>query len=735
MAVTQPMKATTRRVLFGVNALVQAALATAVVVLIVWAGGRFKWPSAWADWTSSGVNSLSPRTLQLLKGLDQNIRITCLFAEPDRERDRIGTKRYREMQDLLALYDSAGGARVSTYIIEPTLEQARTDELLQRLVALPAYRDEARAHVVALEAFTTLNEDIKRLAAADFQRAGELVGSDDPLNQSRAFNIIRSHWQSLLEQADDMVTGINDLTGREVPRYGQAVDAVREYLPDVRLRLEDVAGWLGGDGLKTPGLTEELRAFFEQTPARYADVLARATALLADTENLKDLQLEQLHSSLTRWRSGPPVLVENEHEARVVSFWELWQPPRDGSLPVGPDGDDRMFHGEAAISSALLQLVQQDKTAVIFTYYGGESPIRPDFSRMNPMMMRQMPTAPYQRLAELLEKNNFVTAEWDVSQQPAPPATDDAGRRIYLVFPPEPPEQPNPMQPAPQAGMTPDDRQRVVDALAESGMALMLAGWLPPTSPIPGFGTPYEYAGYLKSNWGIEVLSDYLAIQFTPHPEKPGWWLPTRNQPLVIATDWTARLTDHPISKPSQADRAGFRLSCPLRLVPEDERPAGVQLAALAEVMPTADVWAVQNVQRIDEQLRVNQAVKPDAGDVAAPFPLAVAAEHEDGRKLVVFSSVEFAADAVAMASGLRQVGNAFVLGRLYPANTDIVLNALHWLTGEADRIAVGPREGDMPRLGDLDERWAARLPWFLVGIWPAAALVVGLGVWLVRRR
>ena len=111
------------------------------------------------------------------------------------------------------------------------------------------------------------------------------------------------------------------------------------------------------------------------------------------------------------------------------------------------------------------------------------------------------------------------------------------------------------------------------------------AGWLPPTSPIPGFGTPYEYAGYLKSNWGIEVLSDYLAIQFAPHPEKPGWWLPTRNQPLVIATDWTARLTDHPISKPSQADRAGFRLSCPLRLVPEDERPAGVQIAGAGLVL------------------------------------------------------------------------------------------------------------------------------------------------------
>ena len=100
-----------------------------------------------------------------------------------------------------------------------------------------------------------------------------------------------------------------------------------------------------------------------------------------------------------------------------------------------------------------------------------------------------------------------------------------------------------------------------------------------------------------------------------------------------------------------------------------------------------------------------------------------------------MFSSEHFAEDSFAQASGLQQRGNSLVLGPLYPANSDLLINALHWLTGEADRIAVGPRKGDVPRLTGLTEAWSARMPWILVGVWPALALVAGLGVWLVRRK
>jgi hypothetical protein len=744
MAMNGAMDAPRRRLVFGVNVVVQAVLAGVVVVGAIWLAGRF---NLRADLTGTGRNSLSSQTVQLLRGLDQNIRITAVFAEPDK-RDELGQKRRRAIRDLLDLYEQAGGARVSTYLLDPSLEKAQTDKLLQRLIELPAYKDEARPHQEALEKFAGVNAQIQTLTSREYARLEELVQGDAQLSRSRNLAIIRMNVRRLVEGTQDILQQIEDLRKSEIPRLGQAVREVRDCLTNVELALQNASTWMSGEGLSTPGLTAELRTFFEESRSRYEPVLAEIRGLLDRTKDLKDVKVEELYNGLTRWRTSPPVLVENEREARVIPFWDIWVPPSDPSAPVGPEGEDRTFAGESAVSSAILQLTQTEKTAVVFTRYGGSPLLRPDFSQMNPMMMQQMPRAPCQDLNQLLQKANFLTEEWDVSQQKTPPVVEGAARTIYLVLPPEPPPQPDPRRPSPQAGMTAEDRKIVLDAVHTSGLAVFLTGWMPPPSPLPGARGNYEFADYLKSQWGVKVEYDHLTLQFAPHPEKPGQWVPAGRQPQLITTDEAVRLTDHPIGAPLQADRAGFALVAPLRLVAAESRPAGLKIDVVAEVRPTTDVWACGDLYSIEEQLKRDQGVRRGSEDIAAPFPIAVAAEKPpeaaqsgastqkaEPQRLVVFSSVHFATDALAQASGLQQVGNKLLLGPLYPANSDLLVNALHWLTGEANRIAVGPRRGELPRLRDLNEAWAARLPWLLVGLWPGVALVAGVGVWLVRRR
>lgn len=736
MAVSATTNAARRRFVYGVNAILQIILAGVLVVGVVWLAGRFKLQ---ADTTRTGVNSLSPQTRQLLRNLDQNIRITAVFAEPDK-RDALGQKRRRAIRDLLDLYDSAGGARVSTYLLDPSLQKMETDKVLKRLTELPAYKDEARPHAEALAKFTPLNESIRALAGGDFQRIEELLKDAPELARNRNLAIVRNNLRLVAREAEGIGEDLEDLKKGEIPRYGEAVRKVREYLNTVELMLRDASKWIEGDALALPGLTAELGTYFEQAPSRYQPVLVQITELLSATNDLKDVELEEVHRGLTRWQTYPPVLVESDREARVLSFWEVWPLITDPNAPLGPEGDDREFAGEAAISSAVLQLTQKEKTAVIFTRYGGESPITPpDFSRAN-LMMQQLPRAPYGMLNALLEKANFVTADWDLSLQKEPPEVEDAARRIYVVFPPEPPPRPNPMQPSPQPAMTPEDRQIVLDAVQASGMAVFLTGWVAPLSPLPGMTGTYEYADYLKTTWGVDVQASYLTLHFTPHPEKPGWWVPASREPSMLTTDEVLRFTDHPIAKPVKTDRAGLVLVAPLKIVPVDSADdstagAGVKAEAVAEVRPTEDVWAVQDLRRLDEEWKRNQGFRRRDTDLRPPFPVAVAATSNAGQKVVVFSSKPFASDRVAQATGFQQVGNSFVLGPIYPANNDLFINSLHWLTGEADRIAVGPRRGEVPRLKDLDDEWAARLPWFLVGIWPAAALLVGVGMWLVRRR
>ena len=743
MAVNGTMDAPRRRVVFGFNVLIQAVVVTAVVVLVIWTADRFK---AQTDLTGSGRNSLSSRTTQLLRGLDQNLRITAVYAEPDK-RDTVGIKRRLQLQDLLELYQRSGGARVSVALLDPTQQKGQTDKLLARLLELPAYKDEARPHQEALEKFAALSGQIKDMTAAESKQLEELAKADAQLGKNRNLAIIRLNMQDVAQNAQEVMQKVDELSKGEVPQFGQAVKAVKDFATSAETFLRDAAAWMAGEAQSLSGITPDLKAFFDGASARFEPVLAETRTLLEKTKDLKEVKVEELYRNLTAWRTSPPVLVENEREARVVSFWDLWVPPSEPGAPVGPDGDDRVFAGEAAVSSAVLQLTQKEKTGVVFVRYGGQPLLTPDFSRMNPMM-RQMPRSPYQELNQLLQKAGFQTAEWNVQEQKTPPAVEGAVRKAFVVLPPEPPPQQDPMRPAPPAGMKPEDRKAVLDAVDDAGAAVFLAGWAQPTSPIPGMAGTYEYADYIKTTWGVDVLCRYLTLHFAPHQEKPGTWVPASGQPQVLTTDDVVKLTDHPIGAQLRADRAAFVLAAPLGVPKAESLPTNVKVEPIAEVTRTQDVWGCGNIMALEEQFKRRQGVTPGAEDLTAPFALAVAATKTitqaaaDGagptlpeKRVVVFGSEQFAEDEFAQASGLSQVGNKLVLGPLYPANGDLFVNALHWLTGEANRIAVCPRKGEAPRLKDLTEAWSNRLPYLLVGVWPGLALVAGIAVWAVRRR
>lgn len=733
MAVKGTMDAPQRRMVFGLNVVLQAVIVAALVVAVIWVAGRLA-PrlSAWADWTGTGRNSLSSRSVKLVRNLDENVRITAVFAEPDK-RDTLGQRRQRQLQDLLNLYDSVGGARISTFMLDPSLQKKETDELLARLLELPAYRDEARPHQEALESFKDVNAQIRNLAAEEYRQLEQLMQADPQLVQDRNLSIVQNNVRQLVRGTEDIEKSIAELQAAEIPQFGQAMRDVREYLTNVELLLTSASSWMNGEGLATPGLTPGLRDFFADSTKRYEPALTSIRGLQERTKDLEDVKIEEIYSNLTRWRTGAPVLVESEREAKVIPSWELWKFPSDQNMPVGPEGEEQIFAGEAAISSAILQLTQAEKTAVIFTRFGGEPLLKVDFTGIDPMMLRELPRAPYGQLSQMLEKANFVTAEWDVAQEKTPPAVEGASRRIYVMFPPVPPPRPNPRQPSPTPSMSAEDRQLVLGAIGESGMAIFLAGWQPPEMPMPGATGDYQYAEYLKSTWGIEVLYDYLTLHFMPHPDEANLWVPAGRRPELLTTDEVVRFTEHPIGGPLATERAGFLLVAPLAMA--SEPPEGVTVAPVATVRETEDVWAINDLPRLENEFKRSQGTRPTETSRRAPFPIALAAEKQGGGKVVVFASEHFASDNLAQASGLRQKGNALLLGLMYPANGDLFMNALHWLTGEADRIAVGPRSGELPRLGDLREATASRLPWLLVGVWPALALVAGIGVWMVRRR
>ena len=73
----------------------------------------------------------------------------------------------------------------------------------------------------------------------------------------------------------------------------------------------------------------------------------------------------------------------------------------------------------------------------------------------------------------------------------------------------------------------------------------------------------------------------------------------------------------------------------------------------------------------------------------------------------------------------------------MYPATGDLFLNALHWLTKDSTRIAVGPSQGDVPRLDKLKHDGTLVFSQiFLVAILPLISVAVtGLFTLLIRAR
>lgn len=722
-----------RRIVYGLNVAVTIILACGVLTLAVYLSTRFR---TQLDVTRSGINSLSPRTVQLVRKLDQNVTITALYTVLS-EYDTLAQKRQRRVGDLLNLYESVAPTRITASVIDPMKDSTRLTVIRDRLVKLPAYQNEAAPHKAALESLPAFQEALTALLKAELDAMGRVA----PEFRVEKFDVVEDNFRLMAAETRGEFERIDARLKGEIPAYGEAVEALRAYLPKLQTTLNGLTAWMqrAATGLP-PTASPDAKQFYNTAGTRYADVLGRIQKLLDDTKDLKRVKLEDLYTKIRNWPNAPVIIVETAQEARVLDFYEVWPSRRDGS--TDNDGDRQEFAGERCVSSAILQLSQKEKTAVVFVRYGGPALLKPDMSQMNPMMMRQMPSAPYQQVSRSLEDAGFVIREWDAQTEKTVPKIEDAARTVYVVVRPEDAPPQNPMMQQRPQGISPADKQLILDAVNASGRALFLTGWRPAPSPMPQIpmsgGAPYAFSDYLQSTWGVAIKSDYLTFSFVPSPENPALWVPRRGATALVTLTKPEQLVygEHEITEPIQSLTTVLMNLAPLEA---KSPPGGVKLAPLLSVAPSDDIWAISDQSAAQEEYSKNHGLKPNEKDLKARdggFPVAIAAENDKGQRAVVISSETFAVDDVAFRSGLVPTGNTLAIMNLNPGNIELFLNALHWLAGNADRIAAGPASSDVPRLSRLREGASAQFcRIFLVGIWPALALVAGGAVWLFRRR
>lgn len=726
MAVTKAVDSGQRRFLFGLNVLLQIVLAAGVLAGVVALGQRFRTE---VDTTRTAVNSLTPRTVKLLEGLKEPITLTAVYGVVKVD-DQAAEKRRDMVRSLLSLYQRANPRMVSVQVIDPVKEPQEVLAELKRIHELPKYKEEAAPLDAALKAFPELSRRIGTLVKDDVEVLKPFENANIRLKIPGITSILRDISQKTANITEDLST----LQSGDLPQQSAAADLVRTYLTTVRAYFDDMKAFMGAaDARKIAGETPGLREAFEQLTTKYDGMLTEIDQLSGQLKDIKRTPLDEIDAAVTRSKSNPVILIRGPTEARMAEMNKVWPFATDQRPGGGPAGDGREFAGEQALSSAILQLAQTERTAVVFVRYGGPVLIQPQFNPQNPM---QMERAPYQELSNILERANFIVKEWDLEAEKVAPTIAEAKRVIYFVLPllaPPPPQQ-NPMRPTPPPSISDADRQILLDAVNTSGMALLLCGWRPSASPTMPMA-PYELADYLKATWGIDVQSPYLAFRFSPLPDKPGRVIPTEAG-TFLATPDSIRFTDHPIGRPAQFQQIGFLTACPLGFGGPTTMPAGVRVETIVETVNPDFVWALRNPEaRFREAIKDMKGLAREADDVAAPFPIGVAALNEKGQRVVVFSSVQFCADEIALSAQNVLLGNQLVRIQPFAANDDLILNSLYWLSNDADRISVGAKVSEIPRLSRLKSGASVDgLKVGLVGVLPALVLMLGGIVWLRRR-
>lgn len=735
MAVAQAagMGAAQRRFLYGLNVALTVALALALVYVAIWISARV---GGRVDLTQSGVNSLTPRTRQLLKQLDTDLTITALYTTALKEIRPHAEAHKARVADLLSLYEATGRGRITARVIDPTTDAAEVKALLERLRGKTKYKDEAAPHAKLIAEFPQLNQEVLTAVQADAEAIQALAQADPQLLQMRELAIIARNFQAVREGGQEIEKQITELVGAasDLPRYGQALELIKQQLRDSQTALQTARDWMTSTAAKGQ-LSGDAAAFFSQAAQRYTPVLDAVTAMQTEAEKLERVKLEEVADSLTR---GESILVETDAEAQVLSESDVWE-FRDPSEPLGEDGDPRKFAGETAVSSAILRLTKTEKIGIVFTRFGGQPLTTPNFAMMNPM---QQPQVPFGQLRELLEKENFIVEEWDVQSSPTPPVVEDAKRLVYVVFAPEAPQSPNPMQPPQTPPISAEQKKAITDAVESAGMGMFLVSWTPGGSAFMPGAAKYEFAEYLKSTWGVDVRYTHLIMEFVQNPNEPGVWVPASRSPGVLSGD-VLKLTDNEITKPIQSLPIGLDFVTATMPMPQADLPAGVRLSPLIEIAESESVWAFSDVMRFNEDLRRRNGTQFYGGgegtpDIPSPFVLAVAGEKSgDGpARTVVIGSEQFASDQMLRQASFIQAGGSLQLVRAFPGNADLFINSIHWLTGDANRISAGASGADVPRLTGLkDDGWLTFCRVFLVGIWPGTALLAGAAAWLARRR
>ena len=679
---------TRRRLKYGLNVAFALAAAIILAVFVNWIAYRHFYQRI--DLTAGQRYSLSQQTTQLLNGLKDDHEIVALFRVQDARRERV--------LSLLREYERYSDRLTVTHI-DPNLDIARRDRLYERL--RDRYEDEVKP----------VKEAIQRSRAEVAQIFDKLAAMEAPLQEIVAHPDLDNHQFAAqlrqlivwLAQSDSTAlnSSLDEALGSPLPAYDSALATLEQPLGNIDKNLQTAEQWFkrAVDQRGVPNAAQDTLLGLAQ---QIGPMRKRAQAILRELESVSvPERYSQLRRDLT---SNEPVVVMGPQRVRILPVSELYR-DLDPRFVRNEGQPQTQFLTEEKVTGALMSLRLEQSPLVVFVYTGQQPPLGERGS--------------YTQVAERLRSANFEVTQWNPTGggggpmgatgggASAPPEPKEGQQAVWIVLHSQPQ---NPMMAMAGSQSEQQVANHVTKRLAAGDSAMVLLG-MDMTGGLGGTSPMRQ----MVETWGITPLLDRQILREVQRGDG-------RAQPMAahVVADWPKDLA---ITQALQGLSGVFIEASPLTLRKSEQM--NVQHWPLVELR-SHRMWAERVSAGHDGHIEYSEANAADA------FTVAVAAESED-KRLIVAADPRWASDRVTNIGygGLP----AMYTGAQFPGNSELFVNSVYWLAGLDQMIAASPRTQDIRRIGAMSDMAMSAYRWSLLMGMPMVVLVIGVGVWFVRRR
>lgn len=685
------------------------------------------------DVTATRDNALSARTLATLARLDGP---HAVIVSADGSRLDRGAR--RRLADLLDEFARAAPDLSVRWI--DTSGDAGRDAFAATIARLAREEAElAAAHRAAIGEAARAAEELPRDLAALSDTLKAVAESLDPFDPNRARTeqnaaVVRTLAAQLAPAAESARRAEHaTIAGTPIPDAPAAADHVIAPLREVARACEALAAAASPPGAAPPGEAGEANARLASLAARARDRAATAADGLARQRPLRALTIARL------LQARDAVLVTGPAGITAVRFESIF-PEGGGAIA----SNTARFAGEELIASALATLGGTPAPLVVFVH-AENSPMFGPGGAPSPSARRA-----FAHLLDRLALRRIDTAEWAVASQPARPdraALDPSGARpiVWIVMP-----APSRAAIDPRHAAAAADRSARIGRLGQALAALIADGEAVMVSidpsDLPSVGEPDPVAAALAA-LGLRADSARPLIRREPAAAGPIFW----TTQMVRAADEAVSGGAHPVAKAIAGLPVALAWATPIEAM-RDGREDGPRVAPLLMVQADANVWGESQwfsyryagAAQPLAPLALSDPPAPDGARDATvgPWIVAAAAERTHPRgaagagganrpqRLVAVASPSWFDDYFTQAS--EEIDARPV--RLFPGNAELFEASVLWLAGLDELIGAGPRAREISRLPMLTDRQTAAIRWALIAGLPAAVLMLGAIVHLMRR-